>query len=52
MIGRVFGILYVKDKLVYVYINGLKKKKVILYIKWFKSVEVEGYGSKKIDVEW
>ena len=48
MIGRALGISHAKDKLVYVHTNGPKKKKVTLHIKWPKSVEVEGYGSKKI----
>ncbi|KAB0392087.1 hypothetical protein E2I00_015217 [Balaenoptera physalus] len=51
VIGRALGISHAKDKLVYVHTNGPKKKKVTLHIKWPKSVEVEGYGSKKIDAE-
>ncbi|XP_028933729.1 ATP-dependent RNA helicase DHX30 isoform X1 [Ornithorhynchus anatinus] len=51
VIGRALGISHAKDKLVYVHSNGPKKKKVTLHIKWPKSVEVEGYGSKKIDAE-
>ncbi|XP_071068134.1 ATP-dependent RNA helicase DHX30 isoform X4 [Dasypus novemcinctus] len=51
VIGRALGIAHAKDKLVYVHTNGPKKKKVTLHIKWPKSVEVEGYGSKKIDAE-
>ncbi|XP_036122489.1 ATP-dependent RNA helicase DHX30 isoform X4 [Molossus molossus] len=51
VIGRALGISHAKDKLVYVHTNGPKKKKVTLHIKWPKTVEVEGYGSKKIDAE-
>uniref|UniRef100_A0A8C3LYP6 ATP-dependent RNA helicase DHX30 n=1 Tax=Chrysolophus pictus TaxID=9089 RepID=A0A8C3LYP6_CHRPC len=51
VIGRALGISHARDKLVYIHTNGPRKKKVTLHIKWPKNVEVEGYGTKKIDAE-
>uniref|UniRef100_A0ABM5GMB6 ATP-dependent RNA helicase DHX30 n=2 Tax=Pogona vitticeps TaxID=103695 RepID=A0ABM5GMB6_9SAUR len=51
VIGRALGISHARDKLVYIHTNGPRKKKVTLLIKWPKNVEVEGYGTKKIDAE-
>ncbi|KAM6450270.1 ATP-dependent RNA helicase DHX30 isoform 2-T2 [Liasis olivaceus] len=51
VIGRALGISHARDKLIYIHTNGPRKKKVTLLIKWPKNVEVEGYGTKKIDAE-
>ncbi|XP_026540784.1 ATP-dependent RNA helicase DHX30 isoform X2 [Notechis scutatus] len=51
VIGRALGISHARDKLIYIHSNGPRKKKVTLLIKWPKNVEVEGYGTKKIDAE-
>ncbi|XP_070623277.1 ATP-dependent RNA helicase DHX30 isoform X3 [Erythrolamprus reginae] len=51
VIGRALGISHASDKLIYIHSNGPRKKKVTLLIKWPKNVEVEGYGTKKIDAE-
>ncbi|KAH0627691.1 hypothetical protein JD844_003797 [Phrynosoma platyrhinos] len=51
VIGRALGISHAREKLVYIHTNGPRKKKVTLLIKWPKNVEVEGYGTKKIDAE-
>uniref|UniRef100_A0A6I8NKM0 Helicase ATP-binding domain-containing protein n=1 Tax=Ornithorhynchus anatinus TaxID=9258 RepID=A0A6I8NKM0_ORNAN len=51
VIQRALGTSRAKDKLVYVHSEGPEEKKVTLRIKWPKSLEVEGYGSKKVDAE-
>ncbi|XP_038611561.1 ATP-dependent RNA helicase DHX30-like [Tachyglossus aculeatus] len=51
VIQRALGISQAKDKLVYVHSDGPEEKKVTLRIKWPKNLEVEGYGSKKVDAE-
>ncbi|XP_058039176.1 ATP-dependent RNA helicase DHX30 isoform X1 [Ahaetulla prasina] len=51
VIGRALGISHARDKLIYIHSNGPRKKKVTLVIKWPKNVEVEGFGTKKIDAE-
>ncbi|XP_075070304.1 ATP-dependent RNA helicase DHX30 isoform X2 [Mixophyes fleayi] len=42
---------HIKDRLTYVHTGCDKYKKVVLRLKWPKLIEVEGYGTKKIDAE-
>ncbi|XP_029444042.1 ATP-dependent RNA helicase DHX30 isoform X2 [Rhinatrema bivittatum] len=51
VIGRALGTSCTKESVVYVHTDSTNGKKVTLHIKWPKPIEVEGFGSKKIDAE-